>query len=176
MPLFTEIKINKEKLINNFIDPDRHVNLDVIKCYKVLFTKKGLLKNIASYILLFIILIFIISYFIFFLKEEKIIQKKIILICECKKNLIRITKEKKNPEEKRKRIKLNTYRNKNKKKKGIKIKISKTNHNNFVNLFSNEETKIKNAPIKKAKKSSKKKKYFKNNSNYFIYKCPKVNA
>ena len=50
-------EIDKKKLLNNFIDIKKNSNLFVILCYKLLFTKEGIAKNIGSYlIILFIIL------------------------------------------------------------------------------------------------------------------------
>ena len=44
-------------------------NIHIIKCYKLLFTGKGIIKNIGSYIILFLLLISIILLFIFVLKD-----------------------------------------------------------------------------------------------------------
>ena len=64
----SEIIKNKDKIINNFPNIKNATNLKIIKCFKVLFTKEGLKKNIGSYILLFIILINIIFLIIFIIK------------------------------------------------------------------------------------------------------------
>jgi hypothetical protein len=64
--LFSSIYIDKDKLISNFKDLKSMINLDIVKCYQILFTKKGLIKNIGSYILLSTMFLFIISSFIFF--------------------------------------------------------------------------------------------------------------
>ena len=53
------------------------INIYVIKCYKLLFSKDGLIKNIASYILLFIILINIPLLITFILKEFHILNQLI---------------------------------------------------------------------------------------------------
>ena len=55
------------------------INIEVIKCYKKLFCKEGILYNIGSYILLAIILIFIIGFIIFINKEFASLQKEIEL-------------------------------------------------------------------------------------------------
>ena len=59
--LISEIKINKDKLLNNFINIKNNTNIKIIKCFKELFSKDGLKKNIGNYSLLSIILINIIS-------------------------------------------------------------------------------------------------------------------
>ena len=55
------------------------INIEVIKCYKKLFCKEGILHNIGSYILLTIIFIFIVGFIIFVNKEFISLQKKIEL-------------------------------------------------------------------------------------------------
>ena len=61
-------ELNKQTnlLANNFTTDNSNSNLGTLKCYEVLFTKKGLLTNIGSYILLFHILLFIISSLLFY--------------------------------------------------------------------------------------------------------------
>jgi hypothetical protein len=50
-----DILINTDKLLKDFKNIKNIININVIKCYKVLFTKEGLINNIGSYILLSII-------------------------------------------------------------------------------------------------------------------------
>ena len=68
--------INKQKLLNNFINIEATTNLDVIKCYKNLLSLKGLKSNIGSYIILSIILIYNIGVFVLILIEYKMIIDK----------------------------------------------------------------------------------------------------
>ena len=77
LPLISEIVINKDKLINNLVNIKNFLNLKIIQCYKVLFTKEGLIYNIGSYIILSIIFIYIISIFIFIFKDYNILINKI---------------------------------------------------------------------------------------------------
>ena len=46
---FSEIVIDKNKLINNFKNFNSILNLKVLKCYKLLFTKNGFKYNIGNY-------------------------------------------------------------------------------------------------------------------------------
>jgi hypothetical protein len=75
--LFSEVIIDKDKLLNNFIDIKTTTNLYVIKCYKLLFNKEVFKYNIGSYIILFIIFIYVILLGIFIFKGYKLIIKKI---------------------------------------------------------------------------------------------------
>ena len=67
MPLISEIELNKNKLLYN-LNIKKSSNIKVIKCYKLFLTKNGILKNIGSYILLFIILNNIILTALFYIK------------------------------------------------------------------------------------------------------------
>ena len=94
-----EVKIDKEKLKMKF-NIKNLVNIKVMKCFKKLFKRNGLLYNIGSYIILAIIFIYlicliylrfkdfyylkieIISYFDFLKLENDIIEDKKIIINE----------------------------------------------------------------------------------------------
>ena len=73
--LFQEI--NKEKLINNFINDKKITNLNIIKCTEILFSKSGLFKNICNYIILSIIIIYIFSSIYFYLKGYDLLCNQI---------------------------------------------------------------------------------------------------
>ena len=60
----SEILINVDKF-KKLLLLKNNININVIKCYKILFSKLGLMKNIGNYILLFIILINILLVLIF---------------------------------------------------------------------------------------------------------------
>ena len=61
LSFMSNIKINQNKLLNNFIDFKNSLNLGIMKCYSTLFTRNGLIHNIGSYIILSIIIINILS-------------------------------------------------------------------------------------------------------------------
>ena len=71
--------INSEKFFVGWINIENYINISVLKCIKLLSTKKGFLKNIGNFILLSVILLFIASagYFIFkgFPKLKSIINQ-----------------------------------------------------------------------------------------------------
>ena len=75
----------KDELLNNFINIKKSINISIIKCYKVLFTKEGLLKNIGNFIILVIILIHNIELFLFFCKGFKSLENQIDEIAKQKK-------------------------------------------------------------------------------------------
>ena len=52
---FSDINIDKNKLLQQFINIKKITNFWVIKCYKLVFSSKGLISNIGSYTLLIII-------------------------------------------------------------------------------------------------------------------------
>jgi hypothetical protein len=69
--------MDKDKLIETFLDFKSMTNLHVLKCYKLLFSKEGFLNNIGNYILLPIITINIVSSIIFPLKGYNILHNLI---------------------------------------------------------------------------------------------------
>ena len=65
--------LDKKNLLNNFIDLSYSTNIKIIKCYKVVFTKDGLIKNSGSYIILTIILITIVCLIMLLFRDFKIL-------------------------------------------------------------------------------------------------------
>ena len=65
-----EIKFDKSKLFNNFIDVKNIGNIAILPCYKVLFCKEGIIKNYGSYFIIFIFLLHIILIILFFAKRH----------------------------------------------------------------------------------------------------------
>ena len=168
---FENIKINKTKLIKNFVDIKSIANIDIIFCYKELFSKEGIFYNIGSYIIILIIIFHIISIIIFFSKQSLILKNKIndiifgitnlsLLKNKQKKNSINISKNqdtnnkikttglsKKKPKKNNPPIK--------KKSKSLKIKNQTTNINknyiyNIVNMDNKQGTKFIRNKLKKA--------------------------
>ena len=72
-----DIIIDKDKLLTSFTDIESMINLVILKCYYVLFTKDGLLNNIGSYVLISIIVVFIISAFVFYFKGYNSLLRRI---------------------------------------------------------------------------------------------------
>ena len=77
LPIISEIKISKDKLRNNFVDIKKIVNLNVMKCYKLLFEKDRIMENIGFYILLIIIFIYIICSIYFCIKGYDILYNDV---------------------------------------------------------------------------------------------------
>ena len=144
LPSFNDIKINKKKLLENFKDIKNIANLNILICYKKLFSKKGLFPNFGGLLISLIIIFHIISILIFFLKQILILIKKIDDIIYAIKNYKLIKKE-------------GELVNKEKKS---------DNQNNIRNINNNSNNLIKK--IKKKKKKYKKKIIINNNSNNII--------
>ena len=160
-----DITLDKDKLLNSFIDIKNIINLDVLKCYYILFKKEGLLYNIGSYIILCIMSIFCILTIIFVVKDYK------LLINQIK----RIFKEKKKSNINMKSNNVNKIM-----KKTIfnRVKIKRNTHNNNNNKICLTDRKI--ISLKKTKnekentnyppkKKSKKKKNINHSSNSIFH-------
>ena len=161
LPIISEIKISKDKLRKNFVDIKNIVNLNVMKCYKLLFEKDGIIENIGFYILLIIIFIYTICSIYFCIKGYDILYndvKKINIF----KNSEKINKKKKNSQiikknkikVNKKVIKKNNKKSKvNKQLKPIKLKqnskspknknIKKPNKVNINNIKKNNKNNLK---------------------------------
>ena len=149
---FKNIIINRNKLYQNFLEINSIANIDFLFCYKMLFTKKGLLKNIGSYILLLIILFHIICIIIFYIKSFPKLKHQINYIFKCKINLSTIG---------------GNEVTKNKSLKYKKIFIQ--NKNKKINI--NKKFLIKYKRLKRRKKYSKK--HIKTNNNKNMDNCNK---
>ena len=69
----TDIKFLANIAPSDFFDISKFSNLQVIKCYKLIFSKKGLIKNIGSYLLISISVIYLgLTIFFMFNGYEKI--------------------------------------------------------------------------------------------------------
>ena len=76
---------NNDSLIYNLTNAKRFLNLEVMKCFKLVLTKDGFLNNFGSHIILLIILFYIISAIYFFTKGTNIIFEYIEEIIMLKK-------------------------------------------------------------------------------------------
>ena len=85
-PLISEIEVNKNKFIDDISNISNIINLDIIKCYKTVFTKEGLIYNIGNYILISIIILNIIILISFNINGFKKIKNQIEYITKNKIN------------------------------------------------------------------------------------------
>jgi hypothetical protein len=74
------MNINKTKLIENFKDIKNAINLNILICYRNLFTKEGIISNLGNFILMAFFIFHIINIIIFYMKQYKEIKEKIELI------------------------------------------------------------------------------------------------
>ena len=155
---FKDIKIDKDKLYDNFINVKNIANINLLVCYKVLFSKKGIKKNYGCFSLIPIILIHFILVFLFWAKDQnKKVVEKIKDIKYAINNWKLVIEERKIKRLQRRQQKLNG-RNKNiiqQKEKNISpspitIQLKETNKNNF----DNPPIKNKNRIHKKLKNKS----------------------
>ena len=101
--------INQTDLFYYNFTKEEESTMNTIKCYYTLFSKEGIISNIANYILLFTIILFMISSILFYKCGYSLLE----MIIEEKLSL-RINKIK------------NNIKNKKSKEKNIKEKINKT--------------------------------------------------
>ena len=103
IPLLSEIVINKDRLLRNFIDIKSILNIDVLKCFKEAFDKKRLILNLGFIIMGIIILITLVLSILFKIKGYPNLKNKIYEIFNNKKQK---EKEKENENENKKENKI----------------------------------------------------------------------
>ena len=74
---FALMNIDKDKLFGNFVNIKNIANFNILKCYKQLFSIKGIKKNIGAFIIIPIIIFHIICIVLFYKKNLSLIQDKI---------------------------------------------------------------------------------------------------
>ena len=165
---YENIKINKAKLLENFIDIKNIANIHLLVCYEVLFSMKGLIKNYGSYSIIIIILINWIIIIIYYSKNlYKQIKNKINEIIFCINNIeivnIPVQEEKINEDLlKSKFKKRKTQKNVKQKSEKMKINKSKNYKSSKFNLKKESNKRIE----EKSKKMSKG--VFKNKKNLYL--------
>ena len=159
--LTKDINIDKDKLFNKFADIKSSTNLLVIKCFSLLFSKKGLKNNIGSYILLSIFIFFIISLIIFWKIDFNKINSLIENIIKDKINP-KLGKNNKEDEKYKHEMKTKKYDENNiNNEENIEIK-------NKINTNKKNKTDIKKKNKKKRKTKNEKFKAGNNNNNYNV--------
>ena len=124
-----EITLNNKKLLNYLKTIKRKQNLEVMRCFRLLFSKKGLIKNISNYIIFLIIILHVILGIYFYIKGFKLLCSQINELI----NLKRIENEYKSKIAKNNgnRIRENSYETISSKKN---TSLCKNNNNYQLNL------------------------------------------
>ena len=163
LPLISAIYFDKEQLYKNFMNFKNILNLNLMKCHKVLFNKKGIKNNIGAWFVIPIIAIHIASIIIFYIKGFNTIKNKIKKIIDIKLSMINKANNKENL--KNEKDKKNLNKNKVKKetnKKGKNQysitenkdrdkKIGKNEDNKNFKKLERSQTKNKRVKSRKAK-------------------------
>ena len=148
-------KNNNNISFKRTVNIKRIINLNVMKCYKLLFTKEGLLQNIGNYIILIIIFVYIICSILFYEKGYDFLCSQINDILNIKnlENGIEINTDKENKNDKNskenfselvsnsKKSKVTANKNKSDMPTNMDISLSRDIINNEKNK---EKFKIKN--------------------------------
>ena len=74
------IELDNKNILKNFIDIKKITNIEIVKCYKIVFNINNIKSNYGSFIILFIFILYFISIIIFYCKSLKKLIKKTIEI------------------------------------------------------------------------------------------------
>ena len=77
-------KRKSDQIIYKFLNISKDYNIKVLKCYQVLFSKKGFIKNIGNFIILIVIIIIILSAVYIYVKEYGLLCEQINEILDTK--------------------------------------------------------------------------------------------
>ena len=168
IPIINEIKIDKNTLLKSFIDINNIANIQMLKCYKIVFKKNNILTNLGCYIFSCLIIFNLLCFLVFVFKDYKSLVSKIYKL---KKYFLNDEKEKKivfnNTHKKNKKENFSGYRkiiNSIDRKLQIK-KLSYKPKISIKNKLSKFYSKPNNNNIK-----SKRKLNIKKNNNLIIHK------
>ena len=121
IPFMSEITINKTKLLESFSNIKNNINIKIIKCYKILFSKKGIKNNIGFFIFISVIFLLLILLIIFLTLDYRKLKNKIDILFFTKKNWKKIKQK---------------FKSNNK-----KAKLTITNNNDDINNNNIDERK-----------------------------------
>ena len=107
------IELDNKEFIKNFLDIKKITNIEIVKCYKIVFSINNIKNNYGFFIFLFIFILYFICIIIFYWKSLKILIKEIIEIMSS-------TKDKENQITKNNQIFNNSIHKKRIRKQNIK--------------------------------------------------------
>ena len=141
-------KFDKKDFLNSFYKVRKYSNFKVVKCVKLIFSKKGQLMNYGGFFLTFIAILFLISQIIFLSNSKELVANLIKKMLKSI-NLDLVFHEKSNPKKKKAPLK--------KEKHIIKLlNKSKTLQHNNINIIKNKNRNKKEMIIESSIISTKK--------------------
>ena len=137
LPIISEIRIDKQKLLSNFKNIKNIANFKMLNCLHLMFNKNNIFINSANYIFIFLFILSLISIFGFILYNYPNVRKDITKIWKEKISYMNM------------KAKKNTNKNINLTKNSIKLqrKIKEQNFLLINKTIKNQEDEIKSKVI-----------------------------
>ena len=123
LPILSEIKIDKKKLLSNFKNIKNIANFKMLNCIYLMFNKKNIFFNSSNYIFIFLFIFGIISIYRFIFYNYPLITKNLNEIW--KEKTFNFKRENKKNNRKIRKIKEKKKKKKKKRKKLMILKIIK---------------------------------------------------
>ena len=154
--VLSDIDSQTNLLSNNLVTDNTTSNIGTLKCYDTLFTKKGLLSNSGSYIVLITLIFHLISIIIFYkcgyhileTTIQDIIDEKKMQLKSLKKKESRDKKKKTGKKEKKEKFRIKEKYSKSPKRKSIIESSNKREYQSNSNLYMIKQK------VEKTKKTS----------------------
>ena len=139
---FVDMKINKTKLLENFLDIKNIININILTCYKELFSKKGIKNNIGCFIIIAIILFHIICIYFFYMYHLYIFKIRIkgVFFGLHKIKFIKENEKERNYSKKGEKIIIDDEKNNNNKKEKPNNKNININERKISNLIEKKKS------------------------------------
>ena len=152
------VELDSKNLLNNFLDIKSLANIDIIKCYKIVFNKNNIKNNLGLFIFIFIFILFIICLNLFYCKSQKNLIFQLNEIIKAKKYMNNNNKIIRKRKTKKIRKKIDSSLIKSKKRKEIiNYKMNKSETMNII-----KKKKVRNNLTITKINNNDKEKYFKN--------------
>ena len=132
------MNIDKGKLFGDFVNIKNIANINILKCYKTLFSKNGIKRNIGFLIIILIIIFHFICIILFYCKDLNILKKKIQAIIFGIMNWKLVIQEDERAKKLKMKMEMEKLRKAKEKKYNLKInKLNKNYNNNIVIKLEN---------------------------------------
>ena len=153
IPFLKDIRFDKYALLKSFTEINNLMNVKMLKCYKTIFNKRNIIKNIGFFVFIFLIILNVVCIILFYRKDYKKLIDQIKNMKSDNNSINNTSSNKKNSKN------YKTKKIRKKKQKNNILNSSKSTEKNIMRTINKLENKNKGKDLKKYKPKLKKKTY-----------------